>query len=118
MTQSSSPTVQPLGSYLVEAGLITPAQIDVALNDQALMYGMRFGEILVVRGWIKQQTLDYLIKKIIEPEQKAARQVKPQQPATPRATTSATPEARKTDTQIVNRKKPESFDLDDVSWVG
>ncbi len=52
-----------LGAYLVEAGLLTPAQIDVALNDQKIMSDMRFGEVLVARGWIKQQTLDYLIKK-------------------------------------------------------
>ena len=41
-----------LGGYLVEAGLLTPAQIDVALNDQKLT-GMRFGEILAARGWVK-----------------------------------------------------------------
>lgn len=56
-----------LGGYLVEAGLLTPAQIDVALNDQKLT-GMRFGEILAARGWVKQQTIEYLMKKVILPE--------------------------------------------------
>ncbi len=65
--------VKCLGCYLVEAGLITQAQVDVALNDQKIVDDMRFGEVLVARGWIKQQTLDYLLKKIIEPEQRAAR---------------------------------------------
>ncbi len=45
-----------LGSYLVEAALLTPAQIDVALVDQAAV-GVRFGEVLALRGWIKQQTI-------------------------------------------------------------
>jgi hypothetical protein len=58
----------PLGSYLVEAGLITPAQVEVILNDQRIMENMRFGDVLVARGWIKQQTLEYLIRKIVEPE--------------------------------------------------
>jgi hypothetical protein len=75
---SSAPAMLPtkrLGSYLIDAGLITPGQIEVALNDQQVMDGgMRFGEILVTRGWIKQQTLDYLIHKVIEPEQTAAQQ--------------------------------------------
>jgi hypothetical protein len=75
------PAAKRLGSYLVEAGLITPAQVDVALNDQKMMDDLRFGEALVTRGWIKQQTLDYLIKKIVEPEQQALRQVKSPSPA-------------------------------------
>jgi hypothetical protein len=68
-------TSKRLGSYLVDAGLITPGQIEVALNDQQVIgSGTRFGEILVTRGWIKQQTLDYLIDKVVEPEQTAAQQ--------------------------------------------
>lgn len=59
--------VKPLGSYLVEAGLLTPAQIEVALIDQAFTQ-MRFGEILAARGWVKQQTIDYLVQKVVLPE--------------------------------------------------
>jgi hypothetical protein len=77
-SRSSAPamkTSKRLGSYLVDAGLITPGQIEVALNDQQVIgSGTRFGEILVTRGWIKQQTLDYLIDKVVEPEQTAAQQ--------------------------------------------
>ncbi len=39
---SSASNRKRLGGYLVEAGLLTPAQVDVALNDQKLT-GMRFG---------------------------------------------------------------------------
>jgi hypothetical protein len=60
-----------LGGYLVEAGLLTPSQVDVALNDQKLT-GMRFGEILAARGWVKQQTIEYLMQKVVLPEQEAA----------------------------------------------
>ncbi len=66
--------IKRLGSYLIDAGLVSPAQIDVALNDQEFMDNMRLGDILVTRGWIKQQTLDYLIEKIVDPEQQRARQ--------------------------------------------
>jgi len=59
-----------LGGYLVEAGLLTQSQVDVALNDQRLT-GMRFGEILAARGWVKQQTIEYLMVKVILPEQAA-----------------------------------------------
>ncbi len=48
--------IKRLGSYLVEAGLITQAHIDVALADQEAT-GVRFGDILVIRGWLKQNKL-------------------------------------------------------------
>jgi hypothetical protein len=68
------PEIKRLGAYLVEAGLITEAQVDVALSDQEYMDDMRMGDILVTRGWVKQQTLDYLITKVVDPEQQLARQ--------------------------------------------
>lgn len=105
MSDRSLTTVQPLGAYLVEAGLITPAQIEVALNDQKIRSDMRLGEVLVARGWIKQQTLDYLIQKIIEPEQKAARHaVPPPPPPRPQMTHQ--------------RKMPLPSIDEDVTWVG
>jgi hypothetical protein len=69
------PEIKRLGTYLIDAGLVTPAQIDVALNDQEFMDDMRIGDILVTRGWIKQQTLDFVIDKVVDPEQAIARQV-------------------------------------------
>ncbi len=68
--RSPVPQQKRLGGYLVEAGLLTPAQVSVALNDQKIT-GMRFGEILAARGWVKQQTIEYLMKKVILPEKKA-----------------------------------------------
>lgn len=72
----SSPRTKRLGGYLVEAGLLTPAQVDVALNDQKST-GMRFGEILAARGWVKQQTIEYFMQKVILPEQQAGRRRSP-----------------------------------------
>lgn len=57
-----------LGYYFIEAGLITSDQVDEALIEQRTNPDMRLGEILVERGWIKQNTLDYFVKKIIEPD--------------------------------------------------
>ena len=61
------PLSKRLGSYLLEAGLLTESQIDVALNDQEAT-GMRFGDIVVERGWVKRKTLEYLASKVIELE--------------------------------------------------
>jgi len=66
------PEIKRLGSYLVEAGLLTQVQIDVALADQAAT-GMRFGDILVLRGWIKEQTVEYFMNKLILPEREVAK---------------------------------------------
>lgn len=57
-----------IGNYLLEAGLLSAAQVDVILSDQAST-GMRFGEIAVSRGWLKEQTIEYLMKHLIMPQQ-------------------------------------------------
>jgi hypothetical protein len=64
---------KPLGAYLVEAGLLSDAQVTVALTDQDLT-SMSFGEIVVTRGWVKEQTIEYLMQKVILPERKSVRQ--------------------------------------------
>ena len=61
-----------LGSYLVEAGLITPAQVSVVLNDQQIATNMRFGEVLVARGWIKAETVEFIMTRVVEPERRAS----------------------------------------------
>jgi hypothetical protein len=58
---------KPLGAYLVEAGLLTEAQVGVALADQS-MTSMRFGEIIATRGWVKEQTIEYIMHKVVIPE--------------------------------------------------
>ena len=58
---------KPLGAYLVEAGLITPTQVDIALNEQKVNR-RRLGEILVLRGWVKQQTIEYLMENVVLPQ--------------------------------------------------
>jgi hypothetical protein len=134
-----------LGGYLVEAGLITPAQVDVALNDQKITDGMRFGEILSARGWVKQQTIEYFMKKIVEPERQAVQKAKQKRVAiereaveprtssqqfqaanaTGRPVVQANPYERRPIgspiNQSANERKPLpsiSTSDDDVSWVG
>jgi hypothetical protein len=62
---------KPIGEYLIEAGLLTHAQVDVILTDQVTA-ALPFGEIVTMRGWVKEQTIEYLMRKIIVPERKAA----------------------------------------------
>ena len=61
---------KPLGAYLIEAGIVNSVQIDLALNEQKLSQ-RRLGEILSAWGWVEQQTIEYLIEKIVLPEQQA-----------------------------------------------
>lgn len=60
-----------LGSYLIEAGLITPAQVSVVLNDQQIDTDMRFGDVLVARGWVKPETIEFIMTRVVEPERRA-----------------------------------------------
>jgi hypothetical protein len=71
---SGKPRLKPIGSYLVEAGLLNGDQIKVILADQAAT-GMRFGEIAVARGWVKEQTVEWVVQRVIEPERLALQQV-------------------------------------------
>ncbi|WP_299490948.1 hypothetical protein [Acaryochloris sp. IP29b_bin.137] len=72
---SYDPLTKRLGSYLIDAGLLTESQVDVALNDQEAT-GMRFGDILVERGWVKRQTIEYLTRKIIRMEREIGEPLK------------------------------------------
>jgi hypothetical protein len=58
--------VKPLGVILQEADLITPAQIQVALQDQNQFNHLRLGEILALRGWIKQETADFFAEQWLQ----------------------------------------------------
>lgn len=64
-----SPTTKPLGTYLIEAGLLTPEQLTQALQDQQ-KNSLRLGEIIAQQGWVNQQTIEYVMEKLIIPERK------------------------------------------------
>ena len=53
---------KPLGEILLEAGLISIYQMEIALQEQE-QYHLKIDEILVTHGWIKQKTADFLSKK-------------------------------------------------------
>ena len=56
-------TFKPIGEILKEADLITSPQLEVALRDQSYNEDMRLGEILALRGWIKQDTADFFVQE-------------------------------------------------------
>ena len=56
-------TFKPIGEILQEAGLITSPQLEVALRDQTYYQDMRLGEIMALRGWIKQDTADFFVQE-------------------------------------------------------
>ena len=56
-------TFKPIGEILQDAGLITSPQLEVALRDQAYYQDMRLGEILALRGWVKQDTADFFVQE-------------------------------------------------------
>ncbi|PPS45317.1 hypothetical protein B1A85_03390 [Chroococcidiopsis sp. TS-821] len=66
---------KPLGRYLIEGGFIDSEQLKVALAAQR-SERRRLGEILVRKGWIRQQTLDYLIEKVVLPERSSQKKLR------------------------------------------
>lgn len=51
-----------LGVLLQDAHLISDVQVQVALVDQKA-YQMRLGDILVLHGWLKKQTIDFFVEQ-------------------------------------------------------
>lgn len=51
----------PIGELLRQAGLISTTQLELALQNQKLRgyEELRLGEILDLRGWVKQETTDF-----------------------------------------------------------
>jgi hypothetical protein len=120
---------KPLGSYLVDAGLLSLAQVEVILADQQGME-MSFGEIAAARGWVKQQTIEYLMYKIVEPERSAElekaselqsslsiqkREFPPEKTTHPQKDTL---NQRATIYQDRTTYPPAAEDEDEISWVG
>ncbi len=70
---SSSYFNKPLGQILVEAGLISMSQIELALREQE-QSNLKIGEILTLHGWIKQETADFFAEQwkglLLEPQKK------------------------------------------------
>ncbi|WZF19531.1 hypothetical protein WKK05_09415 [Nostoc sp. UHCC 0302] len=56
-----------LGRYLVDAEVITPDEVNTVLKAQKLS-GKLLGEILVMHGLVKQQTIEYFMANIVIPE--------------------------------------------------
>jgi thioredoxin reductase len=57
-----------IGTYLIEAGLVTSEQLQEALDEQAKI-AMPLGKLLASRGWVSQQTIEFMMEKVIRPEQ-------------------------------------------------
>ncbi|HEY9711329.1 MAG TPA: hypothetical protein V6D48_24180 [Oculatellaceae cyanobacterium] len=76
--ETPKPQRKPLGMYLVEAGLVTSTQVETALNEQK-QSGKRLGEILASHGWVEQQTIEYLMKKVVVPARETLREKLPEQ---------------------------------------
>jgi hypothetical protein len=55
---------KPIGVILQQAGLVSEAQIEVALRDQSQYEHLRLGEILALRGWLKSETADFFAEQL------------------------------------------------------
>jgi hypothetical protein len=58
---------KPIGTYLLEAGVVKPEHLQEALKQQK--YTSRpIGQILASQGWVRQETIEYLMQKVISTE--------------------------------------------------
>jgi uncharacterized protein (DUF427 family) len=59
--------IKPIGAYLVEAGLLTAERLDLALSEQRTT-NKRLGDLVSSHGWVSQQTIEYFVEKLVQPE--------------------------------------------------
>ncbi|HAC63083.1 MAG TPA: hypothetical protein DCF68_05970 [Cyanothece sp. UBA12306] len=55
-----------LGEILIKADLINFGQLAKVLEDQVKYEGLRLGEILAIRGWVKQGTADFFAEQWLD----------------------------------------------------
>jgi N-acetylglucosaminyldiphosphoundecaprenol N-acetyl-beta-D-mannosaminyltransferase len=54
---------QPLGHYLKSACLLNDSQIETILAEQQQL-DLRFGEVAVLKGWLKPETVEFVMQSI------------------------------------------------------
>ncbi len=55
--------VKPLGLVLQKAGLVSPEQVKIALEERINLPDRRIGEIMALKGWIQPQTADFFAEQ-------------------------------------------------------
>lgn len=58
---------KPLGCYLLEANLVTHAQLEEVLQEQQSV-SKPIGKLLAERGWIHQNTVEYMMQNVVLPQ--------------------------------------------------
>ena len=51
----------PIGQYFKQAALLTEQQIQIILAEQ-MHTSLKFGELAIAKGWLKQTTVDFFLK--------------------------------------------------------
>ncbi len=59
----AQPKTRPLGEMLKRAGLLSPAQLAVVLQDQKWQPDLRIGDILEVRGWVERDAIEFFAEQ-------------------------------------------------------
>lgn len=54
----------PIGQLLQKAGLVSREQVEAILQEQAYERHLRFGDLLVRRGWVKPETVDFFAEEL------------------------------------------------------
>ncbi|BAY61496.1 WecB/TagA/CpsF family glycosyl transferase [Calothrix brevissima NIES-22] len=64
LAQGNTTPTKKLSDSLVEAGLLSNNDIDIALSEQRKT-GVPLSDILINKGWIKQETINFILKNIV-----------------------------------------------------
>ena len=60
--RSTQPSTKPIGELLIEAGLLSSSQVELALQEQEANPQFLFGEIVALKGWLKHNTINFFVR--------------------------------------------------------
>jgi hypothetical protein len=111
----NEPQPRALGYYLQEAAILDEQQVEALLKEQ-WQTGVRLGALAVLRGWLKQDTLDFFLKNLAPAELSES-------PFTPKPKvnvhkTTNSDQPHKTTNPDVEWSQLKAKDLDDLKWLG
>ncbi|MDJ0637036.1 MAG: hypothetical protein QNJ34_27920 [Xenococcaceae cyanobacterium MO_188.B29] len=109
-------TRHPLGHYLRQANLLQEEQINTILKEQNQLW-IRFGSIAVLKGWLKQNTLDFFLQNLFPTKLASSPFIGKRQSNLSQITYNSEPQINLETSLLLDQTQTAEIDYEDIPWV-
>lgn len=106
----------PLGYYFQQANLLQEEQIKIILKEQNQLW-LRFGSIAVLKGWLKQSTLDFFLHSLFPKELASSPFIGKRNANSDRLTYNNEQKINLETSVNQDQQKKVEIDYEDIPWV-